>query len=77
MQRDDRLQQLFCWLEELHELVQWQGDQPELVGWLERSCDSPDETRQIIRRLEKYDVRTARESVFDSVATGEFDFSAS
>ena len=46
----------------------------ELVGWLRERGHTPDEIEKILAKVDEYDSQAVRESIFDSVDDGTFDF---
>jgi hypothetical protein len=49
---------------------------PEIEQWLADRGYPPAAIEKILQRLDQYDSRVNRESVFDAVAKGEFDMDA-
>jgi hypothetical protein len=49
---------------------------PELTQWLAERGYSDKQIAKILARLDDFDARINRESVFDAIDTGEFDFDA-
>ncbi len=48
-------------------------DQQEIRQWLAEREHSPEEVEQIMKQLENYDAQAVRDSIFDSIDTGQFD----
>lgn len=51
-------------------------DRPEIAQWLAERGYPPAAVEKILERLDQYDSRINRESVFDAMAKGEFDMDA-
>jgi hypothetical protein len=51
-------------------------DRPEIAEWLAERGYPPAAVAKILERLDQYDSRINRESVFDAMAKGEFDMDA-
>ncbi|MGD9724579.1 MAG: hypothetical protein AB7O59_04060 [Pirellulales bacterium] len=49
---------------------------PEIEQWLSEHGYPPEAVEKILERLDQYDSRVNRESVFDAMAKGEFDMDA-
>jgi hypothetical protein len=49
---------------------------PEIRQWLAERGHSPEAIEKILARLDQYDSRVNRESVFDAMEQGEFDMDA-
>lgn len=49
---------------------------PEIQQWLSERGYPPEAIEKILQRLDQYDVRVNRESVFDAMEAGEFDMDA-
>ena len=49
---------------------------PEIRQWLADRGYPPEAIEKILQRLDQYDVRVNRESVFDAMEAGEFDMDA-
>ncbi len=49
---------------------------PELKAWLSEKGYSSDEIEKILERLDQFDAKVNRDSVFDAMETGEFDMDA-
>jgi hypothetical protein len=47
--------------------------QAELVGWLADRGHSPEEIAKILAKVAEYDAQTVNESIFNSIARGDFD----
>jgi hypothetical protein len=47
--------------------------QAELIGWLSERGHSPEEIAKILAKVAEYDAQTVNESVFNSIARGDFD----
>ncbi len=48
----------------------------ELVAWLEEQGRTDGEIAKILDQLERYDAQLVNESIFDSIARGDFDLTA-
>lgn len=51
-------------------------ERPEIEKWLADRGHSSDEIKKIIERLDRFDAKVTRESVFDAMETGELDMDA-
>ncbi len=51
-------------------------ERPEIAEWLSQRGYPPAAVQKILQRLDQYDSRVNRESVFDAMAKGEFDMDA-
>jgi hypothetical protein len=51
-------------------------DRPEIEAWLAERGYPPAAIEKILERLDHYDSRVNRESVFDAMAAGDFDMDA-
>ena len=51
-------------------------EHPEIAQWLHERGHSPEAITKILAKLEDFDDRISRESLFDSVANGDFDLDA-
>lgn len=48
----------------------------QLVSWLQDQGHTEAEITKILAKLDQYDEKTIRESVFDSIDSGQFDLTA-
>jgi hypothetical protein len=48
----------------------------ELIAWLTERGHNPDEIAKILAKVAEYDAQTIKESIFDSIDSGDFDLSA-
>jgi hypothetical protein len=51
-------------------------EHPEIEQWLAERGYPPEAIRKILERLDQFDEKINRESVFDAMATGELDMDA-
>jgi hypothetical protein len=51
-------------------------ERPEIEQWLSERGYPPEAIRKILERLDTFDEKINRESVFDAMATGELDMDA-
>jgi len=51
-------------------------DHREITQWLTEHGHTPEAIRRIIVRLQQFDENINRQSLFDAIETGEFDFDA-
>ena len=51
-------------------------EHPEIAAWLRERGHSPDAIKKILAKLENFDEQISRQSLFDSVASGDFDLDA-
>ena len=51
-------------------------ERPEIEKWLAERGHSPDEIEKILERLDRFDAKVNRESIFDAMETGELDMDA-
>ena len=51
-------------------------ERPEIEGWLAERGYTPAVIEKILQRLDQFDAKVNRESVFDAMETGEFDMDA-
>jgi len=49
---------------------------PEIEGWLSERGYPPEAIAKILERLDRFDEKVNRDSVFDAMETGEFDMDA-
>ena len=48
-------------------------DRPEIRQWLADRNYSAEDIDKILRKLDEFDLRISRDSLFDEVASGRFD----
>jgi len=51
-------------------------DRPEIETWLAERGYPPEAVQKILERLDSFDAKVNRESVFDAMETGELDMDA-
>jgi hypothetical protein len=51
-------------------------ERPEITDWLVERGYPPAAIAKILERLQQFDSRTQRESIFDAMETGELDMDA-
>ena len=51
-------------------------ERPEITQWLADRGYPPAAIEKILERLDRFDAQVNRDSVFDAMATGEFDMNA-
>jgi len=51
-------------------------ERPEIEKWLADREHTPEEIKKILERLDQWDAKANRESVFDAMETGELDMDA-
>jgi hypothetical protein len=51
-------------------------ERPEIERWLAERGYPPEAIQKILERLDSFDEKINRESVFDAMATGELDMDA-
>lgn len=51
-------------------------ERPEITQWLSDRGYPPAAIEKILERLDRFDDKTNRESVFDDISTGEIDMDA-
>ena len=51
-------------------------ERPEITEWLAERGHSPEAIKKILERLDQFDAKVNRDSVFDAIAAGQFDIEA-
>lgn len=51
-------------------------ERPEIIQWLAERGHSPEAIKKILDRLDQFDAKVNRDSVFDAIAAGQFDIDA-
>ncbi|HEV3023424.1 MAG TPA: hypothetical protein VGX76_13205 [Pirellulales bacterium] len=51
-------------------------DRPEISQWLADRGYSPQDVEKILQRLDSFDAKMNRDSLFDAMETGELDMDA-
>ncbi len=51
-------------------------ERPEIENWLSERGYPPEAIAKIMERLDRFDDKVTRESLFDAISTGEVDMNA-